>query len=136
MAKSCPNCGAPKHPLKICGECGFSALRQPYEERVKEVPAQTAPKPKPLREDSGNPEIKRKRLRKAGDERVVDWWLDPTQHLDQQFIEEAHYDQKDDPTLSDSPSLPLPPQPFDWSIAKSSKIALTWLESTATHSPR
>ena len=135
MAKPCPNCGAPKHPLKICGECGFSARRQSYEERVTEVPAQTAPKPKPQREDSGNPDIKRKRLRKAGDERVVDWWLDPTQQVDHHFIEDAHLDLMDDPARSVRPSLPLPPQPFDWSITKSSKLAITWLEGTVTPQP-
>lgn len=26
--KPCPNCGAPKHPLKSCPQCGFTILRQ------------------------------------------------------------------------------------------------------------
>ena len=31
--KPCPNCGAPKHPLKACSECGLSILRQEWMER-------------------------------------------------------------------------------------------------------
>ena len=132
MTKSCPNCGAPKHPLKICGECGFSALRQPDEARVKAVPAQATPKPKPQRDDGSNPESTRKRLRKGDDERVVDWWLDPTQQLDQHFLEDAHYDLMADLSLTDSFTLPAPQKPVDGSIASANKKARTWLEGSVT----
>jgi len=44
--KPCPNCGAPKHPLKACTQCGLSNLRQERQERLLEVQQQIPDDPR------------------------------------------------------------------------------------------